>query len=98
MLNSLVRARDQYFALPRLKFEAVTLGLALLAGLLIMPGLIYLAGHLTLQGYARGNVFMFYFDVLKGLFTLRASCWIIVIGPFVFLGTLRIFRWILRKI
>lgn len=98
MFNSLVRARDQYFALPRFQFEAVTLGLAVLVGLLVMPALIYLAGHLALQGYAHGGPFALYFDFFKGLFHLQASHWLVVAGPFVFLSLFRIFRWILRKL
>src|SRR6185295_14233784 len=48
LFNSLVRARDRYFALPPLQFEAVTFGLALLVGLIIMPMLIYFAGSVML--------------------------------------------------
>jgi hypothetical protein len=98
LFNSIVRARDQYFALPRLKFEAVTFGLALLAGLLIMPAFIYLAGISTLHEYAHGGVFALYFDIYKGLVQLRSSCWFVILGPFLFLSVFRVFRWILRKI
>ena len=44
LFNWLVRARDGYFAMPPLKFEATTFGLTVLIGLLVMPALIYLAG------------------------------------------------------
>jgi hypothetical protein len=98
LFNSLVRARDQYFALPALKFEAVTLGLAVLFGLLIMPALIYLAGHFALQEYGRGGFFALYVEVFKGLFHLRSSYWVVILGPFVFLSVFRIFRWLLRKL
>jgi hypothetical protein len=98
LLNSIVRVRDQYFALPTLKFEAVTLGLAVLFGLLIMPALIYLAGSFTLQEYGRGGLLDLYREVFKGLFQLRASYWIVIIGPFVFLSVFRVFRWLLRKL
>ena len=49
LFNWFERARDYYFSLPRPKFEAMTLGLALLFGLLVMPSLIYLAGHYMLK-------------------------------------------------
>ena len=98
LFNWFERARDYYVSLPRLKFEAMTLGLALLAGFLVMPPLIYLAGHFTLREYANGGLFALFFDFFKGLFELRPSCWIVVAGPFVFLTLIRIFRLILRKI
>ena len=98
MFNWFVRARDYYFALPRPKFEALTLGLAVLVGLLVMPVLIYLAGRYTLREYANGGVFALFFDFYKGLVELRPSCWIVVAGPFVFLTLFRIFRFTLRKI
>ena len=92
------RARDYYVSQSRPKFEAMTLGLAILVGLLIMPALIYLAGHYTLMAYASGGVFALYYDFFKGLFELRPSCWIVVAGPFVFLTLIRLFRLILRKL
>jgi len=96
--NWFVRARDYYFSLPRFKFEAMTLGLAVLVGLLLMPALIYLAGHYTLKDYANGGFFALYYDFFKGLFELRQSCWIVVAGPFAFLTVFRLFRLILRKL
>lgn len=98
LFNWFWRARDFYVSQSRPKFEAMTLGLALLVGLLVMPALIYLAGRYTLQAYEHGDVFAFYFDFFKGLVDLRPSCWIVVIGPFVFLSLVRLFRLILRKL
>lgn len=98
MFNWLVRARDGYFALPRLKFEAVTLGLAVLVGLLVMPVLIYLAGSIALREYAHGGVFALYLDYFKGLVRLQPSFWVVLVGPYAFLMLFRAFRWILRKI
>jgi hypothetical protein len=98
LFNWFVRARDYYFSQSRPKFEALTLGLALLVGLLVMPALIYLAGRYTLREYANGGVFALYFDFYKGLIELRPSCWIVAAGPFVFLTLFRIFRLVLRKI
>lgn len=94
----LTRSRDYYFSLSRPKFEAMTFGLALLVGLLIMPALIYLAGRYALMPYVNGGVFSLFFDFYKGLVELRPSCWIVVIGPFVFLTLFRVFRLILRKL
>ena len=98
MFNWLVRARDYYFSLPRFKFEAMTLGLALLFGLLVMPALIYLPGFYILKPYANGGLSALYFDFLKGLIQFRPSFWVTVIGPFVFLSVARVFLLILRKI
>jgi hypothetical protein len=98
LFNWFVRARDYYFSLTRPKFEALTLGLALLVGLLVMPVLIYVAGRYALREYANGGVFALFFDFYKGLFELRPSCWIVVAGPFVFLTLFRLFRLVLRKI
>jgi hypothetical protein len=92
------RARDWYFSQPRPIFEAITLGLALLVGLLIMPALIYLAGRYTLQAYANGGPFALYRDFLKGLFVPMLSCWVVLLGPYLFLIMLRLFRLILRKV
>ena len=93
-----MRARDYYFSLPRFKFEAMTLGLAVLVGLLLMPALIYVAGHFTLKQYANGGVFSLYWDFYKGLFEPRESCWIVLAGPLLFLTLFRLFRLILRKL
>jgi len=98
LFNWFWRARDFYVSQSRPKFEAITFGLALLAGLLVMPGLIYLAGTATLQAYERGGVFALYSDFYKGLVGLRPSCWIVALGPFVFLSLIRLGRLILRKL
>ena len=98
MFTWFTRSRDWYFSQPTLIFEAVTLGLAVLFGLLVMPALIYLVGSLVLNDYANGGVIALYFDFLKGLVEPRPSCWIVLIGPFVFLTLFRLFRLILRKI
>ena len=99
------RARGYYFSLSRPKFEAMTLGLTLLVGLIVMPALIYVVGRYTLGAYSHGtlyeansNVFTLFFDFYKGLFEPRPSCWVVVIGPFVFLSFVRICRLILRKV
>ena len=68
-------------------------------GLLVMPALIYLARLLTsCRPYANGGLFALYWDFFKGLVELRPSCWIVLVGPFVFLTLFRIFRLILRKL
>jgi hypothetical protein len=98
------RARDYYFSLSRPKFEAMTFGLAFLAGLLIMPALIYLAGKYTLGAYAHGTVqethgvFSLFLDFFKGLVEPRPSCWVVLLGPFLFLTFARFCRMILRKV
>jgi len=98
LFNWFTRARAWYVSQPMATFEAVTFGLALLAGLLIMPALIYLAGSLVLNDYANGGVFALYGDFLKGLFEPRASCWVVLFGPYVFLTVFRLFRLVLRKL
>ena len=98
LLNWFGRAHAYYFSLPRFKFEAMTLGLALLFGLLVVPPLIYLPGIYVLKPYANGGLAALYFDFLKGLVELRPSCWIALAGPFAFLSLFRIFRLILRKL
>jgi len=98
LLNWFGRAHAYYFSLPRFKFEAMTLGLALLFGLLVVPPLIYLPGNYILKPYADGGLAALYFDFLKGLVELRPSCWIALAGPFAFLSLFRIFRLILRKL
>jgi len=98
LFNWFVRAHAYYYSLPRLQFEAMTLGLALAFGLLLMPALIYLPGYFVLKPYANGGLFALYFDFIKGLFQLRPSCWIALLGPFAFLSLFRIFRLILRKL
>ncbi|MEO8016301.1 MAG: hypothetical protein ABI769_00670, partial [Pseudomonadota bacterium] len=85
LFNWFVRARDYYFALPRFKFEAMTLGLAVLVGLIVMPALIYVPGYYILKPYANGGLFALYFDFYKGLVEPRQSCWIAMLGPFIFL-------------
>jgi hypothetical protein len=93
-----VRARDWYVALPRLQFEAMTLGVAVLTGLLVMPVLIYVAGLIALQAYANGGVFSLYYDWFAGLFGGHSSFWIVAAGPLVFLTLVRLCRWVLRKL
>lgn len=99
------RARGYYFSQSRPKFEAMTLGLALLVGLIVMPALIYIAGRYTLGTYSHGTVFetnstvfTLFYDFYKGLIQLRPSCWIVVAGPFVFLTFVRLCRFVLRKV
>ena len=98
MFTWFTRARAWYVSQPTLTFEAVTLGIALLVGLLVMPALIYLAGRYTLSPYGNGGVFALYLDFFKGLFEPRASCWVVVIGPLVFLSLVMLFRLVLRKL
>jgi hypothetical protein len=93
-----VRARDWYFSLPRLQFEAMTFGIAVLVGLLAMPALIYLAGLATLKAYAHGGVLTLYYDWFKGLFGVIPSFWVVVIGPYAFLTLYRGCRQVLRKV
>ena len=97
LFNWFVRARDFYFSQPRLKFEAMTLGLAVLFGLLVMPALIYLPGYYILKPYQNGGLFALYFDFFKGLVHLRPSFWIVLIGPFAFLSLARIFVLLLAR-
>jgi hypothetical protein len=98
LLNWFVRARDYYLSQPRLKFEAMTLGLAVLFGLVVVPALIYLVGFYILKPYVNGSLFALYFDFFKGLIELRPSCWTVILGPFVFLSLYRISRLVLRKV
>jgi hypothetical protein len=98
LFNWFFRARDRYFALPRFQFEVMTFGLAVLFGLLVMPALIFLAGNVALKPYANGGVFALYFDFFKALFQPRPSVWFVLIGPFIFLSVVRLFRWVLRKL
>jgi hypothetical protein len=98
LFNWFVRARAYYFSLPRLQFEAMTLGLMVACGLILMPALIYLPGYYVLKPYANGGLFALYHDFIKGLIELRPSCWITLAGPFFFLSLFRIFRLILRKL
>lgn len=98
LFNWFVRARDRYFALPRWKFEAITLGVTVLLGLLLMPVLIFFAGRLTLDSYANGGLIALYGDFFKGLVEPRQTHWLVVAGPLVFLSLFRVFRAILRKI
>ena len=97
MFNWFGRARDQYLALPRFKFEATTLGLAVLAGLVLMPALIFVAGHFTLREYANGGLFALYFDFYKSLVAFEEAAWIVLIGPFAFVCVFRIFWLILAR-
>jgi len=92
------RARGYYFSLSRPKFEALTLAIAMLVGLVIMPVLIFIVGSYALKSYAHGGLFSLFVDFYKGLVDLRPSCWIVLIGPFVFLTLFRICRHVLRKI
>ncbi len=98
LFNWFVRTRDDYFAQPRFKFEAITLGLAVAFGLIVMPALIYIAGRFTLSAYANGGLFALYWDFLKGLVEPRLSNWIVLFGPLIFLTLFRLFRLAIRKI
>ncbi len=91
------RGRDWYLAQPRLNFEAITVGAALLVGLLVMPALIFVAGYFTLQPYD-GGLLSLYYDFFKGLFAPQLTFWYVVAGPLVFLTLLRLFKLILSRI
>ncbi|MBC8028437.1 MAG: hypothetical protein H7Y89_20785 [Steroidobacteraceae bacterium] len=97
MFDWFYRARDWYLSQPRLNFEAITVGAALLVGFLVMPALIYVAGSVTLESYD-GGLFSLYSDFFKGLFVPQMSFWCVVVGPLVFLTLLRLFKLILSKI
>ena len=97
MFDWFYRARGWYLSQPRLNFEAITVGVALLVGFLVMPALIYVAGSLTLESYD-GGLFSLYYDFFKGLFVPHLSFWWVVAGPLVFLTLLRLFKLILSKI
>ncbi len=92
------RARDYFFSLSRPKFEGLTLGIALLCGLVVMPVLIFIAGSYVLKSYAHGGLFALFVDFYKGLVELRPSCWIVLLGPLVFLTFFRFCRFLLRKV
>jgi hypothetical protein len=96
LFNWFIRARDWYFAQPRLNFEAITFGALLLVGLLVMPALIFIAGSIALKGY-EGGLLALYGDFFKGLFLPRPSFWLVVAGPLVFVSLLRTFRLILSR-
>ncbi len=97
MFDWFYRARDWYLSQPRLNFEAITVGAALLVGFLVMPALIYVAGSLTLESYD-GGFFSLYFDFFKGLFVPHLTFWWVVLGPLGFLTLLRLFKLALSKI
>jgi hypothetical protein len=69
----------------------------LVAGLFVMPVFIFVVGSYSLKSYAHGGLFSLFFDFYKGLVELRPSCWIVLIGPFVFLSFFRLCRLVLRK-
>ena len=91
LFNWFGRAHAYYFSLPRFKFEAMTLGLAVLFGLLVLPPLIYLPGFYILKPYPTAACSALYLDFFKGLVELRPSCWIALAGPFVFLSSVQDF-------
>jgi hypothetical protein len=97
LFNWFVRGRDYYFSQPRLKFEGMTLGLAVVVGLLVMPALIYVAGRFALKPYQNGSLFALYGDFFAGLVELKPSYWVVLLGPFVFLSLFRGFRFALSR-
>lgn len=54
---------------------------ALLFGAFVLPFLVYYTGVLTLGPYSNGGPLGFYADFLGGLARLRASAWILLLGP-----------------
>lgn len=65
-------------------------------GLLVMPLLIYLAGVLTLGPY-EGGVLSFLSSLYRAFFTLEASAWLLVFGPYLLVTGVRLLVAPLRR-
>lgn len=64
-------------------------GMAVGIGLIVMPLLIYTAGILTLEQYENGGLGAFLGDFLKGLARFSGAAWIVLLGPYLLLLTVR---------
>lgn len=81
---------------PAVRRELRIAGLWLGFGLLVMPFLIYLAGVLTLGPYD-GGLLSFLGSLLAAFFTLKATAWLLVLGPFILFTAIRLLTRPLRR-
>jgi hypothetical protein len=90
---------NRYRALPPVPRELVTLALCLVFALTVLPLLIWSAGQTFLGEYLRdpsggrtGGPFALVLDYVRGIASGSLSHWIALLGPYVLLLVLRIFR------
>lgn len=82
---------------PRLRFELIFGGCALLAGLFVMPIFIYLTGVLMLGPYEAGGFGAFLKQIFVGLGQGSVPIWLMVLGPYVILNLFRATLLVHRK-
>jgi hypothetical protein len=82
---------------PWLPRESWIAGGALLAGLVVLPFMIYLAGQLTLGTYDSGGLGSFLKAYYLGVVTFSPAVWCAVLGPYAFLGFVRLVMFVSRR-
>jgi hypothetical protein len=103
--NALSRLWHRYRALPALKQELVTFGLAVAFALAILPLAIWGAGQVFLGDYLRewadplnpdmarrGGPFALIADYLRGILAGSPGHWVVLLGPYGLLWACRLGR------
>ena len=83
-------------ARPALRRELRYLGLIAASGLTLLPLLVYLAGVLTLGPY-EGGLAAFLRSLYGAFFAFRPGAWILLLGPCLLYGILRLLVGPLRR-
>jgi len=84
--------------LTTLNREARVLFGALIFGAVGLPLLVWLSGRTLLGPYANGGMFAILGDFFALLQTGSIAAWILLLGPYVLLGLLRVAAALFRKI
>jgi hypothetical protein len=92
-ISDLWRKYRQSRGLPR---ECIQLALCLLLGLLLIPAAIYLVGMKLLGAYENGGYFAFVSDIARSAATGSWPFVLLVLGPYLALWTLRLWRRVMR--
>jgi hypothetical protein len=71
-------------------------GLITVFGLIVLPFLVYLAGVLTLGPY-EGGLLAFLGSLYGAFFTLKASAWLLLLGPYLLFWILRLLTRPIRR-
>lgn len=71
---------------------------ALIFGAVGLPLLVWLTGRIALGPYANGGMFAILGDFFTLLYSGSIASWILLIGPYVLLGVLRIAAALFRKL
>ena len=97
VFNALTRFRQLLRSKGPAQRELLWLAFALVIGIVAMPWLTWFVGRISLGPYGNGGGFALWRDYLRGLGQAAQANWILLLGPYVLLSGLRLFRAFWRR-